>query len=130
MNEREIKILTDRLIPVPQQLEFKDGAEYLLKDNCRVSVTICDFSDVETTVKEWFKLFWGVTPDLSVKGRLLQKNDALESYTLEVAEDEIRIDATGRTGVMNALKTLRQLAEAERGVAKTEHYFLPSCSYI
>ncbi len=128
MNEREIKILTDRLIPVPQQLEFKDGAEYLLKDNCRVSVTICDFSGVETTVKEWFKLFWGITPDLSVKGRLLQKDDALESYTIEVTEDEIRINASGRTGVMNALNTLRQLAEAERGVAKTEHYFLVQCT--
>ena len=128
MNEREVKILTDRLIPVPQQLEFKDGAEYILKEKCRVTVTVCDYSGVEKTVKELFKLFWGITPDLSVKGRLLKKSDALESYTLEVSEDEILIDASSNTGVMNALKTLRQLAEAERGVAKTESYFLVQCA--
>ena len=127
MNEREIKILTDRLIPVPQELEFKEGNEYLLKDNCRVTVTICDYDNVEKTVLEWFKLFWGITPDLSVKGRLLKKDDALESYTLEVDENQILIDASGATGVMNALKTLRQLAEAERGVARTENYFLVPC---
>lgn len=128
MNEREIKILTDRLIPVPQELEFKEGNEYILKNNCRVTVTICDYSDVEKTVTEWFKLFWGITPDLTVKGRLLAKSDALESYTIDVSEEELCIDASGLTGVMNALKTLRQLAEAERGVARTEKYFLVPCS--
>ena len=30
MDEREIKILTDRLIPVPKEIAFNDGEEYII----------------------------------------------------------------------------------------------------
>ena len=40
MTEREIKILTDRLIPRPQKIEFRDGNEFLICDNCMVTLKL------------------------------------------------------------------------------------------
>ena len=79
MDEREVKILTDRLIPVPRELEFRDGNEFVLKENCQVCVTIVDDFGVKEKCLEWFKLFWGVTPEVSVKHRLLKKADTPEA---------------------------------------------------
>ena len=35
MNEREIKILTDRLIPVPRRIAFVDGDPWQIGNGCR-----------------------------------------------------------------------------------------------
>ena len=38
MNDHEIKILTDRLIPVPRELRFSEGEDFLLKDGAVFNV--------------------------------------------------------------------------------------------
>ena len=38
MKSHEIKILTDRLIPVPKEIRFKDGGEYLIAGKCKVAI--------------------------------------------------------------------------------------------
>ena len=38
MNTDEIKILTERLIPVPKKIKFKDGSVYQLRKGCSVSL--------------------------------------------------------------------------------------------
>lgn len=128
MNEREIKILTDRLIPVPQELDFRDGNDYILKDGCQLRITAADTSGIEEKALAWFKLFWGVTPAVELVPRSMKEKEGLEAYSIEVTEEKITIDCSCLTGAMNAFKTLRQLAEARRGTARTEGYFLIQCA--
>ena len=54
MNEREVKILTDRLIPVPEKIEFVDGDDYIIENKCRVAVKADDIAGTGEKVKKLF----------------------------------------------------------------------------
>ena len=58
MTEREKKIITDRLIPVPQHIEFQDGNDYIIADGCRVKLTLPDDSGCRELVERLFKSYW------------------------------------------------------------------------
>ena len=128
MNEREIKILTDRLIPVPREITFSDGAEYLIENNCTVKVCVEDVYGVEEKIKEWSALFWDVVPQVTVSVCATAGKGNPDAYTAEVTQERIALTASGLNGVMNAMKTLRQLAEVQRGTEKVTEYFLVPCT--
>ena len=50
------------------------------------------------------------------------KNDA---YTLEISAEDCRLCASSISGLGNALKSMRQLAESERGVPRSAAFQLP-----
>ena len=63
MNDREKKILTDRLIPVPRKIDFRDGELFLLTEKCPVRITCSSEQEkIGERVPELFRSFWGVTP--------------------------------------------------------------------
>ena len=128
MNEREIKILTDRLIPVPQEITFSDGAEYVIENNCAVKVCVEDLYGVEEKIKEWSALFWEIVPQVTVSVCATAGRGNPDAYTAEVSQAEISITASGLNGVMNAMKTLRQLAEVQRGTETVAGYFIVPCT--
>ncbi len=128
MNEHEVKILTDRLIPVPQELKFNDGNEFLLNEGCTVQIFVEDTAGVEQKTLESFRLFWGIVPALAVAADAAAGEHGAEGYEIGISEKEITVKAAGMTGVMHALKTLRQLAEVQRGTERTQGYFLVPCT--
>ena len=56
----------------------------------------------------------------------LQEAIPAEGYSIEVKSEELVLATASVTGVKNALKTLRQLAEPERCVEKFSHFILPA----
>ena len=127
MNERYLKILTDRLIPVPKEIHFQDGADYPIAEQCKVSLAVSETAGVEDKVRELFRAFWGVQPQIVLTGSTVSFPCA-DAYEIRVSETELSIAARGLTGVMNAFKTLRQLAEVSRGTETVEGYFLVPCT--
>ncbi len=125
MNADEIRILTDRLIPVPKKIKFKDGPVYQLRKGC--SVVLCAPAAVRKTAAALFKSYWQTVPGITVKESSAARKLSSEAYRIKVTEAELEITAVSTAGLMNAMKTLRQLAEAERGTEKLTGYFLVQC---
>ncbi len=117
--------IRERLIPSPRQLNLCSGAEYQICNDCAVSVQVSETENIAEKVKEYFSAFWNIVPSLTVRKDSFA--DGEEAYTVQVTERELRISAYGMTGIMNAFKTLRQLAEVRRGTEKVSGYQLPQC---
>ena len=128
MNAAEIKILTDRLIPVPKKIKFIDGPEYQISSRCSVRLNVKDSAGVRKETAACFKTFWGVTPKIVLEQCPAAGKMRVDAYKIEVSEKELSITANGLTGVRNALKTLRQLAEVNRTTERVAGYFLVQCS--
>ncbi len=128
MTEREKKILTDRLIPVPQKIEFTDGADYIISDGCPVKIFAANDAGCGELVEKLFRSYWQTTPEIIIypEDHTPSSND--ESYRIEIDEEELRISAASYSGVFNAMKTLRQLAEVQRGTVEVSGYFLIPCT--
>ena len=127
MNADEIKILTDRLIPVPKKIKFADGPVYRLRNRCPVQLNVGDTAGIREQTAKWFKSFWGISPKIVVTPRKSAEKLTCDAYKLKISEKELAITAAGLSGVRNALKTLRQLAEVERGTEQLSGYFLIQC---
>ena len=125
MNADEIKILTERLIPVPKKIKFKDGREFQLRNRC--SVVLYGDAAVRKTAAALFKAYWQVVPAIAVKEISSAKKLPAEAYRIKVTDSELAITAADTAGLMNAMKTLRQLAEVSRGTEKLSGYFLVQC---
>ena len=127
MNADEIKILTNRLIPVPKKMNFTDGPVYRLRNHCPVQLNVGNIAGIRKQTAEWFKSFWGVSPKIFVNPSKAAEKQPHDAYKLKISEDALAITAAGLAGVQNALKTLRQLAEVERGTERLSGYFLVQC---
>ena len=127
MTEREKKIMIDRLVPRPQKIEFCDNAEYILEDGCKLIIHVPENekSCIDLAVK-LFTSYWQCVPDVCAGGcsGILSGN---ESYEITVSENLLEISVSGRSALLNALKTLRQLAEVRRGTETLSGYFLVPC---
>lgn len=128
MTEREKKIITDRLIPVPQHIEFQDGNDYIIADGCRVKLTLPDDSGCRELVERLFKSYWKTIPEISIYPEDYTPLQNDESYKIVIDENELIISAASYSGLFNAMKTLRQLAEVQRGTPELSGYFLVPCT--
>lgn len=130
MDEREQQIILKNLIPAPEKVVFDDGEDYILKENSPVLLTFNgkkrELALAEKMLKEAFAAYWQRTADLKIKTGKKQL-PAGEGYFLDIRKDLLSIVASTLSGLQNALKTLRQLAEPVRNKARTEDFFLVSC---
>ena len=119
LTSREKAILRKRLIPSPVELDFTGEDSYELSDGCRVTIKGEDAIDAESL----FADYWNVHPDI----QHLPLNEAMEKeeYRIETSSSQLILSAGTVYALKNALKTLRQLAEPERGVRVFHHYLLP-----
>lgn len=127
MTEREEQILRERLMPQPVKAVFKDGADYRLTPGCAVKLNL-----PAKIAKEGVALAksicinqWKITPEITVG--TCRKKIHPEGCEISIRTKDLTISASTPDGLRNALKTLRQLAEPERGVEHFEHYILPRC---
>ncbi len=122
----EAQIIKSRLIPYPKQVDLADGPVIRIDKRLAVTITLTNTTDsLEKRAAELFKSCFGVTPLLTFKA----------DPALSVAQDGYRfkasvagglsLEAADGSGLLNALKTLRQLAEPQRGVERMSYYFLP-----
>ena len=124
MDSREIKILSSRLVPAPRECTFKDGPEYLLQNQCKITVNVADLTDIEEKVYALCKQYWNIQPALTLKKNASAAKFKPDAYQIKITEKQLTVTAEALTGVMNAFKTLRQLAEVQRGTEKVTGYFL------
>ncbi len=125
MTSRESSILGNRLVPIPKRITFTDGDYFRLCDACRIALRVPS-RDMVCGIAELISQFWGIRPTLLVSEA--RSSTHAEGYAVTVTASEVTITASGQAGILNALKTLRQLAEAERGQLTFSAYELPPCS--
>ena len=131
MDEKERITILKNLIPVPQEISFDDKDDYILEENSPVLLTYGGKKDevkiAEQMLLDAFASYWKRTPELKCKtGK--KGVPSGEGYNIEVKQELLSIKVSTLTGLQNALKTLRQLAEPVRNKARTEDFFLVSCS--
>ena len=129
MDKDEAQIIKSRMIPYPQKVAIADGPVVRIDESLAVTITLTNRTDgIEKRTAKLFKSAFGVSP------RLTFRDDASlaipkDGYRFACAADTgLTIGAADEGGLLNALKTLRQLAEPERGVEKMRYYFLPEVS--
>ena len=127
MTADEIEILTRRLTPRPQSIDFRDGAEFLLKDDCPITVEVTVKTGIRQKLTALCKQYWNIVPELTVKESAAAKKCKPEAYQIDISAEQLNITAKDWQGVANAFKTLRQLAEAIRGTEKVTGYILVPC---
>ena len=126
MIEREKMILRNRLIPVPSEYEFDVEKEYLITDGCKMEIFLEEKVEAEETALKLFQQYWGKEPLITVKDAV-QKGMGEDDYHILVKEDLITIEGKGLVSLKNAFKTLRQLAEVQRGTFRVTDYVVTCC---
>ncbi len=127
MDSHEEKILLDRLIPIPKEIKFKDGTEYLIQDKCRITVSVAEPDGVLEKVEQLFKNYWKTEAKITLKQDAASKKIRTDGYQIKVTEKQLTVSAKDISGIRNAFRTLRQLAEVQRGTEKVAGYFLVPC---
>ena len=127
MNDRDVEILKGRLIPVPKHVEFGDGGEFRLRDGCRIVLRVGETSGVAELTDSLCRRYWNVAAEPVVEAAPETQSFAVDAYKIGITETELSVAARGLTGVANAFKTLRQLAEVERGTERVTGHFLVPC---
>ena len=126
MGKDEAQIIKSRMIPYPKQVAITDGPVVTINKGLAVTVTVTNRNNgLEKRVAKLFKSCFGCSPALTFKAdaSLAIPKDG---YRFKAdAASGLAVEASDEDGLLNALKTLRQLAEPERGVEKMSHYFLP-----
>ncbi|MBR2904807.1 MAG: hypothetical protein IKC08_02815, partial [Lentisphaeria bacterium] len=71
MDEREKIIILKNLIPVPQEVVFDDGEDYILEENSPVLLQFCgkksEIKEAEKMLFNAFAAYWKRTPALECK---------------------------------------------------------------
>lgn len=128
MTEREQRILKTRLMPQVRKAEFKDGPEYCIRESCSVELKVPADCAGEATqsVRSLFSSYWKTVPHILVSQ--LKTGIPPEGYHIAVNAKKLTVSASGKIGVLYALRTLRQLAEPERNTEIFSCHILPQCT--
>ena len=126
MGKDEAQIIASRMIPCPRQVAITDGPVVKIDRQLAVTVTLTnEVCGLKKRTSGLLKSYFGVLPELTFKADAALSVPK-DGYRFKIAAGSgLAIEASDEGGVLNALKTLRQLAEPERGVEKMRHYFLP-----
>lgn len=128
MNNDQVRNLTESLIPQPEKIKFIPGPGYLLTDNCQVMLhTRADSKNLCETAAELFSAYWNISPEIHISSGIEPAGSSCEAYDISISEQELSITFRSFSGFLNAMKTLRQLAMANRGPEKLTGYFLAQC---
>lgn len=123
MNSKD-KFVTSRVIPVPSRIECASGGMFKLADGCPITV-ISPLAETTLTaiLQDTCNAYWKVKPSFSFQSG----GDGVveDGYRLKVTAENCEIVASDLNGVRNAFKTMRQLAESERGVLTSTCWLLP-----
>lgn len=100
--------ILNKLIPQPMQLTVQDGMHRYNANS--VFVIAADLPDAKDITEKRLKQYFQILPE--IQQTVADPDVAGEDCKLIISETDIRIAAASADGLRNALKTLRQLAEA------------------
>ena len=126
LNADEAKIIKSRMIPCPQKVELRDGPIVVMDEELAVNITMkAEAGSFATRIANLYKEYFGVKSEMTFRSdpSIDIPKDGYKFHSSK--ESGLDISASDENGVLNALKTLRQLAEPERGMEKLRYYFLP-----
>lgn len=126
MTDYEKNYLINRLVPVPRNIDFFDGPEYVLREKCPVEVRGPVMDGAGEVVRKSFRDYWSVEPFVTVENETTSSGCS-EAYSLSVSAQRILIVADSVAGIRFCMQTLRQMADVLRGSEKTTGYFLVQC---
>jgi hypothetical protein len=112
--------LQARLLPPVKKIELISKDIFEIKDNCLFE--ICSNGNCKKNVIDFAKMAWNISPKVNIVK--IDKTSGDESYEISIEKTKISINAAA-DGVLNALKTIRQLAESKRGVLKSTTFIVP-----
>lgn len=114
-----------RVVPLPRSVRLSGEGVYVLRDGCPLEIGVpCEAEEARRLVERVCDGYWGIRSRVTmVEGGA---EVAPEGYRLSCGAAGCRVAASGLAGVRNALRTLRQLAEAERGVLKASCWEVPA----
>ena len=125
MTKRESELLTARIIPPVKEFELRSEKLLKLTDSCNIKLkSQADAGKIRSAVLNYAETAWKIVPEVTITNEDI--NTDAEGYELEIDENQILISAADTAGILNAMKTLRQLAETERGTLTASHSILPS----
>ena len=81
MTSGEIETLTRRLIPRPRSIDFTDGAEYLLKDECPITIEVSAKTGIRQKVLALCKQYWNIKPVLTLNERKKKSGGLISQHT-------------------------------------------------
>lgn len=140
MARGELSFAEPFFLPVPES--YAQNSNECVRLDASQTVRIACRDDGVTAVRwaedrfgEWFgaarRGLWGLfanVPAVTAEpfaGPSFPNDDAYELTAS--AADGVRVRANALAGVRNALYTLRQMAQANRGTERVEHYMTPGC---
>lgn len=91
MDSHEIKILTDRLIPVPKEIKFRDGREYPIAGKCKVAIHAAETGGISEKAEKLFKDYWNAEAEITLKQDASAKKLGTDAYKIKVAEKQLSI---------------------------------------
>ncbi len=123
------EVLLSRMVPQPKAVEFSGGANYILSAESGVEIILGATlpKNDELHILEIFKTYWNITPKLISKVSESLAQMPQDAYKIEVSAEGLKISAAGLSGVLQSLKTLRQLAEPVRGGKDLGAYLIAPC---
>jgi len=125
MEKRQQTFIQSRLIPTPHIIAVAPNGLFRIADGCRISIASPESGEeLALIIKKIFSNNWACAPELVFENGINVPQG--DGYTLNVAPELCSIAASTANGVRNALKSLRQLAEAERGVLKSTCFLVPA----
>lgn len=127
MNSRENEVLSARVIPPVHCLEVTSDSLFFLTDGCLIKLCVAEEELYAAGIaSEFTKNVWNISPEFDTKIDSSLHSIGPDEYEITVTPGELLIQSRNSVGVRNAMKTLRQLAEAERGVLTHSQYVLPT----
>lgn len=114
-----------KLIPLPSQVSLGTGV-VKLDDSLQVEL-VCPESDAarqlfEKTFTQWF----GCCPKIeSLETSRSAERPSPDSYKITAEGKNLRVEAPCCSGILNALKTLRQISEPNRDTMTLSCYLIP-----
>ncbi|MCQ2379342.1 MAG: beta-N-acetylhexosaminidase [Victivallaceae bacterium] len=119
----EFDDIASRLAPVPHKIEIIDAACLDMR-NPEVSVfTKEKTDDAKKAVEKTFGSWWNAKARVAVSEG--GDNVADEGYQLDTTQGKVIITARDMRGILNAMRSMRQLAEPERGTASGTGFVIP-----
>ena len=130
MDDAAKAMYLQRIIPAPQSAEFKSGNFYRIAEGCRVELVLPKSeepkkSEIGKTFNALFQKYWDVSCRIVFNFDDSASKIKKDGYRLSAESGRLVIKAADIGGARNALKTVRQLSESERGATEFSAYVIP-----
>ena len=123
---KDAAVLKTRMVPQPNAVKFLAGPEVVINRDLKVMVSVNREQGGDAKkIASLFKTYWQCRPVINI-----QKDGGLagmkaDGYDLRASQGVMTIKASDFNGVRNALRTVRQIAEAQRGVKSQSCFYIP-----